>query len=285
MKIFHLLNPSRKRAEQVRALTDARHLGAPWAWVTREHPDHTETLVQWALNDGVQRLVVWGGDGTLHRVVKALRQRKALDKIEVALVPAGTCNDLARRMGIRFEEWMSWQADAPEGRRASMSLAVMKAGRRADVFINNAGFGRPKASFDRKDPAWRTLLSFDPIAASVRWGAGELRGLYYMGLFCLGPYFSGGLHFEPEPSPERGEIRTYLVPARSKLRLAARLISGRFGAPLADTKITAFSATEFSLKTDTPIWPQVDGEPPADEGVGAMTVSVAEERWTLWVPG
>ena len=215
MKIFHLLNPSRKNAAKVRSLAEARHLSAPWAWVAREHPEHTETLVEWALNEGVQRLVVWGGDGTIHRVVEVLWKRKALSKMELALVPAGTCNDLARRMGLRFEEWMSWQADEPQGRRASMALGVLTTGGRANVFVNNAGFGRPKASFDRKDPPWRTIFSFSPIPVLARWGSGELRGVYYMGLFCLGPYFSGGLHFEPEPSPERGEIRTYLIPARS----------------------------------------------------------------------
>lgn len=284
MKIFHLLNPSSRMRPAVDAVVEARHLSAPWARVAKEHPDHTETLVQWALDGGFERIVVWGGDGTLHRVVKALWERKALQKIELALVPAGTCNDLARRMRLRFEEWPSWQGEEPEGRRAEMSLGRVVTGDRTEVFINNAGFGRPKASFDRRDPPWRTILSFAPIPLSARWQAGELRGIYYMGLFCLAPYFSGGLHFEPEPSPERGDIRTYLVPARSKPRLAARLLMGRFGHPLADTKITAFSAESFTLRTDAPVWPQVDGEPPPAEGVTQMEVSVVPQKWTLWVP-
>ena len=125
-------------------------------------------------------------------------------------------------MGLRFEEWPAWQADEPDGRKAKMTLGVLAAGGAKAPFVNNAGFGRPKTSFDRRDPPWRTLLSFSPIPCRFQWEAGGLRGVYYMGLFCLGPYFSGGLHFEPEHSPERGDVRTFLVPARSRLRLAAR---------------------------------------------------------------
>lgn len=285
MKVLNLLNPSKRRREQVRAVVDARHLSAPWVWINRDqHPEHTQTVVDWALAEGVKRLVVWGGDGTLHRVVKTLWERKALDKIELALVPSGTCNDLARRMNLRFEEWPAWQADEPDGRRASMSLGLLAAAGGTDIFINNAGFGRPKISFDRKDKPWRTLASFAPIPTAATWEAGSLKGIYYMGLFCLGPYFSGGLHFEPEHSPERGDIRTYLVPARSKLRLAGRLIAGRFGMPLSDSKITAFSTARCRFTTETPVWPQTDGEPPSDQGLRQMDISVAPEKWTLWVP-
>jgi diacylglycerol kinase family enzyme len=284
MKMFHILHPSRRRLREVRGIVEARHLTAPYAWVASEHPDHTETLVQWALDEGVRRLVVWGGDGTLHRVVQALWERCALERMELALVPAGTCNDLARRMGLRFEEWPSWQAEEPQGRRAAMSLGLLTVGGRTSVFANNAGFGRPKVSFDRRDPAWRTLFTFSPHAAAIRWEAGELRGVYYMALFCLGPYFSGGLHFAPEPSPEAGEIRTFLIPARSKVRLGARLLGGRLGRPLADSKITAFSAGHLSVRTEDFVWPQVDGEPPSEKGTTAMNVSLSPVRWTLWTP-
>jgi diacylglycerol kinase family enzyme len=165
-----------------------------------------------------------------------------------------------------------------------MSLGLLTVGGRTSVFANNAGFGRPKVSFDRRDPAWRTLFTFSPHAAAIRWEAGELRGVYYMALFCLGPYFSGGLHFAPEPSPEAGEIRTFLIPARSKVRLGARLLGGRLGRPLADSKITAFSAGHLSVRTEDFVWPQVDGEPPSEKGTTAMNVSLSPVRWTLWTP-
>ena len=48
--------------------------------------------------DGVERLVVWGGDGTVRRCIDTIVAEGA--KIEVAIVPAGTANLLARSLDI-----------------------------------------------------------------------------------------------------------------------------------------------------------------------------------------
>jgi diacylglycerol kinase family enzyme len=287
VKVFHILNPSRRSVSWVRSLADARRFAHPWAWVAREHVEHTETLVHWALNEGMDRIVVWGGDGTLHRVVQALHARDAFDKVQVSLVPVGTCNDLARRLGLTVEMHPRWESPAPEGKLLSLAVGALTtkdAGGKTqtDLFMNNAGFGRPKDSFDRKDPPWRTLAAFRPIPTEARWTAGSVTGLYYMALVCLGPYFSGGLHFEAAPTPEDGLLRTYFVPARSKARLAARLIAGRLGLPLADSKITKITADSLRVLTKTPVWPQVDGEPPPENGAVDMEFKVLPRRWRLW---
>jgi len=108
--VFHLMNPSLRQTPWVSALTTFGRDLSQWALVTRQHPQHTETLLDWALKVNISRLVIWGGDGTLHRVVKGLWRRNALDKMELALVPAGTCNDLARFYGLSKECWGRWEA-------------------------------------------------------------------------------------------------------------------------------------------------------------------------------
>ncbi len=50
-----------------------------------------------------RRLVVAGGDGSLHLVVRRLHQRGELADAELALVPLGTGNDLARALGIPLD--------------------------------------------------------------------------------------------------------------------------------------------------------------------------------------
>lgn len=289
--VFHLMNPSLRQTPWVSALTSFGKDLSQWARITRSHPTHTETLLDWALKVNVTRLVVWGGDGTLHRVVKGLWQRKALDRMELALVPAGTCNDLARQYGLSKECWGRWESARPQGRLAELSLAHMawKSSPRSDkvdgedVFINNAGFGRPRSSFERKDPPWRVLFSFDPIGVQAQWDQGRLEGRYYFTIAALAPYFSGGLFFEPTISPEEGRLRFYLVPARNKLRLAARLLRGRWGRSLFDNKITKVTATHLSMETDVPVWPQADGEPPPVKPARQVTFRVLPEKVKLWV--
>lgn len=289
--VFHLLNPSLRQAPWVSAFTTFGKDLSQWALVARQHPQHTETLLDWALKVKISRLVIWGGDGTFHRVVKGLWKRGALDKIELALVPAGTCNDLARYYGLSKESWGRWESPKPQGRLAQLTLAHMAWKKTPsdpnilgeDIFINNAGFGRPRPSFEKKDPPWRVLFSMDPIGVTARWGEGQLEGRYYFSLAVLAPYFSGGLFFEPQVSPEEGRLRFYFVPARNKLRLAFRLFRGRLGRPLFDSKITKLTTNNLTIETDVPVWPQSDGEPPLAEPARHIEFRVLREKVKLWV--
>jgi len=56
-----------------------------------------ERCLEQAVEEGCTRVVVVGGDGSLHRAINALSQMKKM-KTEVAVVPAGTCNDFARSL-------------------------------------------------------------------------------------------------------------------------------------------------------------------------------------------
>src|SRR5918998_3444597 len=50
-----------------------------------------------------RRLIVAGGDGTLHRIVAALHRRGELADTELGLIPLGTGNDFARGAGVPLE--------------------------------------------------------------------------------------------------------------------------------------------------------------------------------------
>lgn len=264
--------------------------GNPMNWVSREHPEHTETLVDWALKEGVTRLVVWGGDGTFHRVVRAVAKRGALEKMELALVPVGTCNDLARRQNLSKYFYRRWEAPSPEGKLASLALCRMAWKSPApnsgdeDIFINNAGFGRSRRSFESKEGPFGVLKAFSPIRLSAEWPEGKLDGLYYMMLACSGPYFSGGLHFEKTISPEDAMLRFYFVPATSKVRLALRLLRGRLGFQLFDGKTTKVTAVRMAIRSGSFVWPQADGEPPPQDGVTEVAFEILPQRVRVWRP-
>ena len=52
---------------------------------------------------GSRRIVVAGGDGSLHAVVAALHRRNELTGKTLALLPLGTGNDFARGTGIPLD--------------------------------------------------------------------------------------------------------------------------------------------------------------------------------------
>ncbi len=67
-----------------------------------EHKFHAVELTVSAINAGWRRLMVVGGDGTIHEVVEGLFIQKAIDprQVELSVIPTGKSNGWARGMNI-----------------------------------------------------------------------------------------------------------------------------------------------------------------------------------------
>lgn len=79
-----------------RLLADAGHAGAPWREVSKSK-DAPKQLRR-MLRDGVDRVLVWGGDGTVRRCIDTIVAEDA--QVDLAILPAGTANLLAHGLGI-----------------------------------------------------------------------------------------------------------------------------------------------------------------------------------------
>jgi len=94
---------------------------------------------------GSRRIVVAGGDGSLHAVVSALHRRHELDGAVVGLLPMGTGNDFARSLRIPLDpEEAALVIASGEVRR--MDLIVDELG---EVVVNNAHVGAGAAASRR----------------------------------------------------------------------------------------------------------------------------------------
>jgi diacylglycerol kinase family enzyme len=102
---------------------------------------------------GSRRIVVAGGDGSLHAVVTALHRRRELADAVIALIPLGTGNDFARAMEIPLDP------------RGAAEVAVRDEVRRVDlildelggVVVNNVHVGAG-AQASRRGARWKTRL-------------------------------------------------------------------------------------------------------------------------------
>jgi diacylglycerol kinase family enzyme len=92
--------------------------------VTTGTPEELDAALDGA---GRRRVVVAGGDGSLHLVVEHLHRRGELGEADLALVPLGTGNDLARALGIPL--------DPVEAAR----LALSGTPRPLDLVLDDAG--------------------------------------------------------------------------------------------------------------------------------------------------
>lgn len=102
---------------------------------------------------GSRRIVVAGGDGSLHAVVAALHRRNELKSAVVGLLPMGTGNDFARAMGIPLDI-----EDAAhivlEGRPRPVDLLVDE---RGSVVVNSVHVGAG-AQASRRGARWKHRL-------------------------------------------------------------------------------------------------------------------------------
>lgn len=76
--------------------------------VFTEHKNHAVELTVKAVSAGFRKIIVIGGDGTLHEVVNGLfiQQQVRPDEVLLAVIPVGTGNDWIRMFGIptRYSE-------------------------------------------------------------------------------------------------------------------------------------------------------------------------------------
>ena len=84
--------------------------------------DHTIELAREAATRA-DVVVACGGDGTLNKTVRGVREAGALDDVDLGVVPAGTGNDFADNVGIRGIEHAFDVVDEGDPRRLDLGIA------------------------------------------------------------------------------------------------------------------------------------------------------------------
>ena len=140
MRVAVIINPvsgaaSRAGAAQDRARLARRLLRAAGIEAevrTTERPGHAYELARAAVDQHVDLVCAWGGDGTINEVGRAL----AFGPASLGIVPAGSGNGLARELGI---PWSPAEALASAVRKPDRSIDAGEIGGR--LFFNVAGIG------------------------------------------------------------------------------------------------------------------------------------------------
>ena len=283
---FHVLNPSALR----RAGVDALFLEKKWrcVWIDRtSHPTHIETVVDWALNEGVRDLAIWGGDGTYSRVVNRLAEQDALSRVRIALIPAGTCNDFARRLGL--PPWSDLAGTDSEFVDSQVDLGLIECKSHRRYFLNNAGFGRkPQAQGEKRPHPVADIFRLEAAPVAIESTAGEeprhveMRAL--LGIVFNAPYFGGGMHFSPDISPTDNRLDGYFVREQARWKVLWSFLRASGGRPFVNANVECVRGTVIRVRTPSWIYPQADGERAFSSGVQEMIFRVLPNALTLVLP-
>ena len=137
--IFIILNGKKAGYNSVRSAITAlrKEVDKVEVRVTYEYGD-VERIVNEAVRDSVQRIVIGGGDGSVNEVVGAMVKLPAEQRPELAILPLGTANDFATACQIPVNSLEALRL-AISGK--STPIDIVKANERHFINMATAGFG------------------------------------------------------------------------------------------------------------------------------------------------
>lgn len=98
MRTLVIINPAAGSAD-VASIEDAVMRLPGWSVAETEHATHARELASSAIEEGFERIVAAGGDGTVSGVVQGIVEHPN-NRVLLGLIPMGTGNDLARTLAI-----------------------------------------------------------------------------------------------------------------------------------------------------------------------------------------
>jgi diacylglycerol kinase (ATP) len=269
MRVRVLYNPASGRGRGARAITGIRSAFARCGFTDVRGTTHSgdeARLVTEAIGDGVETIVVAGGDGTWSNC--AIPLAKAGSPARMALLAAGTGNDFAKNLGIDPRDPRALAERLADGAARERAVDM---GRVDDTwFLNVAGFGFDVAVLHAsmkwkrlKGPAvyvisaLQGILGFPGLPISVD---GAPTRSHLLAVFSNGKHFGGSFHIAPGARVDDGELDAVLirdVASLARLPLLARALIGKhLSSPHVDHRRTARTVLTFD---ETP-WFEADGE-------------------------
>lgn len=237
-----------------------------------------------------RRVVLVGGDGTPHAAANAPLRRLP----EVALVPAGRANNIARALGI------------PTGRPEALEVAAHMPARRLDAlrvatpdrFVYaleavSAGFqAEARSGYSAGNSGdirqglrvlARAIRRFSPYSAVLRFEDRVTRSDSVAQVFLSNlPYFGLGFEVDPGADPADGRLEAITFEARSRRRLLRLLLAARRGRHLAMSGVKRVSTAGVKLTRPLPL---VADAVPLGTTTATVTVEPARLRVASPVPG
>lgn len=272
-QVWFVLNPNAGRGRagrlqaQIRAAATAAAERACYRleFRTTEARGDAEEIAREASAAGAARLVLAGGDGTLHEGINGADRSVT----EVAAVPIGTGNDFARaaKLSRRLDEAIAF---ALEGAAMPTDLGVC--GGRA--FLNVAGCGFDAEVARRINSGYRLLRGTAAYLAAVVQALADLRpsnlrieidgeAREVRGLLCAvanGTSYGGGMRIAPEARFDDGLLDVVVVGDVGRLEFAAQFPRVFRGTHLGHPKVWQGRGRRVRIEASPPVGVLLDGE-------------------------
>lgn len=261
-----LLNPAAGRGRGRRSLAAIAAAARRHA-IELEVPESPAALAECARRaaaEGVERLLVGGGDGTWHQAARAL----AGSDCALAPIALGTGNDLARELGFALDPAVAI-AQAVAAPLARIDLG--RAGGGIFCGVAGSGFDSECAEYSKRvrrlrGPlvyTWsviRVLAGFVPLRATLDHDGGRFAGEVMFISLANTRWFGGGMQIAPQAEAADGLLDVVIVRRVSRVRLLAVFPRVYSGSHLSHPAISTLRTRRVRLGFDRASMLYGDGE-------------------------
>ncbi len=283
-----LLNPSAggglARRTQARLEGELRRLGVAYSLIVTQSEEHLREMVRKLAAAGPADRVLAGagGDSTFQIMASEILAGGAGSsgaQPVLGLIGLGSSNDIPAAFGLTGLEEACRTLRDGRVRRIDAGL-VLKDGQPKGFFLGQANVGLGAAVnrfvFDlagrRPALARRQTLAGVvgirsayrtgdvPIRLSIDWEGGSIEGPLTIAVFANTRVWATGRIIAPEADPGDGRLDACLIGPCTMRRLARLYALTRTGAHIGQPEVRIIRAPEFSLRTETRLDIQTDGE-------------------------
>lgn len=231
-----------------------------------------EELVRSHVDNGASRIVVAGGDGSVHEAVNGIM--RSVNDAALGVIPTGTGNDFAKACDIPLD----WEHAA---RLLADRLAAGQYARTIDIgtmndryFANGAGIGLD-AKVTRIARSYRLpigdlvylLAIFRAMVDGIATPRLEISsaGFSWDGPATLasisnGPWIGGMFHIAPMARNDDGSLELMIADPVSRRRILSLLPKLMSGTHMKEAEIRHQSVTSLSVVSSEPVDSHLDGE-------------------------
>lgn len=270
-------------------------------------PFQTGSSTEWlqglpASSADADAILIFGGDGTIHRHLAALVRLQ----LPVLVVPAGSGNDFARALGLcsvrdSLRAWRAFEGGRTSPQTIDLGVITSPADQdRPHYFCCVAGCGLDSIVTRRANrmPRWLranggyvlallpTLFRAPafPMRLTQISGAAheETEKLTLLTAFANTQFYGDGMRIAPEADPTDGKLDVCRITTVNPFKLFCMFPSVYFGRHLAISEVEYSRAERVRLATEVPLEIYADGERVCETPVeisvapGALRVITAE---------
>jgi diacylglycerol kinase (ATP) len=243
-------------------------------------------------------ILIFGGDGTIHRHLPALVRLQ----IPVLIVPAGSGNDFARALKLRsmrdsLRVWRDFAAGTMRAQAIDLGVIVSSAApERTNYFCCVAGCGLDSAAARRANrmPRWLRghggyalallpmLLRLPAFSMRLTQANGkdhcEAERLTLLAAFANTQFYGDGMRIAPEADFADGKLDICRISTMNPFELLCMFPTVYFGHHLLSPRVEYSKAERVVVETETPLEIYADGEfvceTPAEISVAAGALRV-----------